>query len=77
MASLKTFYRDKKQNRPVAQFFDRMPWYFSVGFRWSVGRLKGWSDERRSVALPPMTLILILSGATYNFEIHFIVMIHY
>ena len=53
MASLKTFYRGKELNRPVAQFFDRMPWYFSVGFRWSVGRLKGRSDEHRSVALPP------------------------
>ena len=56
MASLKTFYRGKEPNRPVAQFFDRMPWYFSVGFRWSVGRLKGRSDERRSVALPPLYL---------------------
>ena len=53
MASLKTFYRGKEPNRPVAQFFDRMPWYFSVGFRWSVGRLKVRSDGRRSVALPP------------------------
>ena len=44
MASLKTFYRGKE---PVAQFFNWMPWYFSVGFRWSVGRLKGRSDEPR------------------------------
>ena len=55
MASLKTFYRGKEPNPPVAQFFDRMPWYFLVGFRWSVGRLKGRSDERRSLALPPGT----------------------
>ena len=54
MASLKTFYRGKEPNRPLSQFFDQMPWYFSVGFRWSVSRLKGWSDERRSVALPPL-----------------------
>ena len=53
MASLKTFYRGKEPNRSVAQFFDRMPWYFLVGFRWSVGRLKGRSDVRQSVALPP------------------------
>ena len=38
-----------------AKFIDQMPWYFLVGFRWSVGRLKGRSDERRSVALPPLT----------------------
>ena len=55
MASLKSFYRGKGPNRPVAEFFDRMPWYFSVGFRRSVGRLKGRSDERRSVALSPLT----------------------
>ena len=54
MASLKTFYGGKEPNRPVAQFFDWMPWYFSVGIRWSVGRLKDRSDERRSVALPPL-----------------------
>ena len=53
MASLKTFYRGKEPNWPVAKLFDQMLWYFSVGFRWSVGRLKGRSDERRSVALPP------------------------
>ena len=51
-ALLKTFYRGKELNRPVAQFFYRMPLYFSVGFRWLVGRLMGRSDERRSVALP-------------------------
>ena len=44
-ASLKTFCRGKGPNRPVAQFFDRMPWYLSVGFRWSVGQM--------SVALLP------------------------
>ena len=49
-----TFYRGKERNRPVFFFFDRMPWYFSVGFRSSVGRLKGWSDERLSVALSPV-----------------------
>ena len=32
MALLKTFYQGKEPNRPVAQLFDRMPWYFSVGF---------------------------------------------
>jgi len=31
MASLKSFYRGKGPNRPVAQFIDQMPWYFSVG----------------------------------------------
>ena len=57
MASLKTFYLGKGPNRPVAQFFGRMPWYFSVGFRWLVGQLKGRSDEHRSVAFPPSILL--------------------
>ena len=39
MASLKTFYRGKEPNRPVAQFLVRMPWYLSVGFRWLVGQM--------------------------------------
>ena len=51
MASLKTFYQGKEP-WSVTQFFDRMPWYFSVGFRWLVGWLKGRSDECLSVALP-------------------------
>ena len=37
---------------PLQHFFGRMPWQFSIGFRWSVGRLKGRSEKCRSVALP-------------------------
>ena len=36
---------------------------FSVGFRWSVGRLKGRLDERRSVALPPFVSTVINNAA--------------
>ena len=58
---MKTFYRVKGPNWSVAQFFNLLTWYFSVGFRWSVGRLNGrsdecQSDECQSVALPPNSL---------------------
>ena len=53
MASLKTFYRGKEPNRPVAQFLIGCRGIFQSD---SVGQsvaMKGQSDERRSVALPP------------------------
>ena len=42
-----------------------------------VGRLKGQSEECRSVALPPFSLDDELFDATYNFDICFVAMIHY
>ena len=52
MVSLKTFYRGKEPDRPVAQFFDRITGYFSVGFRWSVGRSVEGSVRWSSVRCP-------------------------
>ena len=66
---IEKFYRGKGPNRPVAQFFDRMPWYFSVGFHWSVGRLKGRSDERQSIALPPCVAYIHVLVVIYPFNI--------
>ena len=43
-----------------------MPWYFSVGFHWSVGRLKGRSDERRSVATDTCFSIMNHSNETIS-----------
>ena len=46
-----------------------MPWSFSVGFRWSIGRLTGWSEQRRLIALPPNEAVSIrLSAPEAGYE---------
>ena len=43
MSSAKTFTEARDRRVPLQHFFGRMPRSFSIGFRWSVGRLKGSS----------------------------------
>ena len=57
MASLKTFLPKQGTESARCTIFRSDAMIFSVGFRWSVGRLKGRSDERRSVGLPPYLYI--------------------
>ena len=38
---IEPFSETRKRIVPLQHFFGRMPWSFSIGFRWSVGRLKG------------------------------------
>ena len=56
---------------PGATLFGRMLWSSSIGFRWSVGRLKVRSDECVGA------LICLRCYMYIYFEIHFVAIIHY
>ena len=63
MASLQSFTETRDANRPDATLFGRMTLSFSIGFRWLVGRLKGRSNECRSVALSPAPIFISCARA--------------